>query len=351
MTRNHFDNPLPGVPSIESPFFSEIFAQLDLPAETRRMADELHTHGFTIFKFPDPDFDRLAELIKQALHGQYDWAFYDRIGFEKGLGLRIQDAWTSNPDVGRIAANQTILDLLSTLYGRRAFPFQTLNFPVGTQQHFHTDTVHFSSVPERFMCGVWVALEDVTEDSGPLFYYPGSHRWPIYANDQIGRMVAGSGGTPTQSSFEPLWEALVKTHGVEPVTFLPKKGEALIWTANLLHGGSRQLDKSRTRWSQVTHYYFEDCAYYTPMNSDPFYGLIDFRRIHDIRDGSIVENSYLGEEIDKQFIASVRGVSKLPADFNPADYLAANPDVAAAGEDPVEHYLRHGFREKRRLRP
>src|SRR5882757_2603454 len=30
-------------------------------------------------------------------------------------------------------------------------------------------------------------------------------------------------------------------------------------------------------------------------------------------------------------------------------YLAANPDVAAAGADPVEHWLNHGFAEGREL--
>jgi hypothetical protein len=47
----------------------------------------------------------------------------------------------------------------------------------------------------------------------------------------------------------------------------------------LLHGGAPQKDLSRTRHSQVTHYYFADCKYYTPMNStgdqlffrDPFW--------------------------------------------------------------------------------
>jgi ectoine hydroxylase-related dioxygenase (phytanoyl-CoA dioxygenase family) len=29
------------------------------------------------------------------------------------------------------------------------------------------------------MCGVWVALEDMSEGAGPLEYYPGSHKWPI----------------------------------------------------------------------------------------------------------------------------------------------------------------------------
>ena len=46
-----------------------------------------------------------------------------------------------------IASNVNILRLLQMLYSRRCFPFQTLNFPVGTQQPRHTDSVHFSSAP------------------------------------------------------------------------------------------------------------------------------------------------------------------------------------------------------------
>ena len=33
-------------------------------------------------------------------------------------------------------------------------------------------------MPEGFMCGVWVALEDMDMDNGPLVYYPGSHQLP-----------------------------------------------------------------------------------------------------------------------------------------------------------------------------
>ena len=39
-----------------------------------------------------------------------------------------------------------------------------------------------------------------------------------------------------------------------------------------------------------------------------------------------------------------------PADFDPARYLELNPDVAAAGADPVRHYLDFGRREGRRFR-
>ena len=34
-------------------------------------------------------------------------------------------------------------------------------------------------------------------------------------------------------------------------------------------------------------------------------------------------------------------------DFDPAAYLAANPDVAASGIDPLRHYVCHGFMEGR----
>ena len=47
--------------------------------------------------------------------------------------------------------------------------------------------------------------------------------------------------------------------------FLPKAGEIIIWHGNLLHGGSKVLDNSLTRLSQVTHYFFEGCAYMTPI--------------------------------------------------------------------------------------
>jgi hypothetical protein len=71
----------------------------------------------------------------------------------------------------------------------------------------------------------------------------------------------------------------------------------LIWCANLLHGGSLQTDRTRTRWSQVTHYYFQDCVYYTPAFSDEPLGRLALRQITDAASGERVPNIYLGEEV------------------------------------------------------
>jgi len=145
---------------------------------------------------------------------------------------------------------------------------------------------------------------------------------------------------------------LVETHRAKPERFLAKKGQALIWAANLMHGGTRQLDNQRTRWSQVTHYFFENCAYYTPMLSDPFYGKIDFRALTNIVTGATMPQRYAGLDIPQAFVEAVAGESQLlQYDFDPKLYLAANPDVAASGHNPAEHYLVFGIKEKRRLRP
>ncbi|MBO9671783.1 MAG: phytanoyl-CoA dioxygenase family protein, partial [Sphingobium sp.] len=173
---------------------------------------------------------------------------------------RVQDAWLFDPDVKAIAVNAQVMDLLGRLYGRRAIPFQTLNFPVGTQQHVHSDSIHFSSLPERFMCGVWLAMEDIHPDAGPLAYCPGSHRWPILSNLMLNTPRFGDHSQMAQEPYEAAWRAMIEAQDIPTETFLARKGQALIWAANLLHGGSPHNDPTRTRWSQVTHYYFENCT-------------------------------------------------------------------------------------------
>jgi ectoine hydroxylase-related dioxygenase (phytanoyl-CoA dioxygenase family) len=290
-------NIFPGLPLIESPLFPALKDSWGLSEEELRIATNLHEMGYAVLDFPDADIDARIDRIKAQLGPRYGIDFADPDS-DKTVGKRrVQDAWQYDEDVRAIAANEAIIDLLSKLYGRGAFPFQTLNFPVGTQQDAHSDAVHFSSLPERFMCGVWLAMEDVSADAGPLCYYPDSHRWPIMTNALIGRRGHGSSLASAQDPYGSAWRALCDAHGAQEEVFLAKKGQALIWCANLLHGGSRQNDPTLTRWSQVTHYYFEDCIYYTPAFSDEAVGTLDMRTIRAISDGVVRPNVYLRQEV------------------------------------------------------
>jgi ectoine hydroxylase-related dioxygenase (phytanoyl-CoA dioxygenase family) len=198
---------------------------------------------------------QLADEYSDGERVIHDGVVYDQ--------TRIQDAWHFNENVRAIARSPKIVSLLEDLYGREPLPFQTLNFYVGTQQAAHSDALHFNSMPAGFMCGVWLALEDMDMDNGPLVYYPGSHKLPEVRMPDFG-------AEPREDEY-PKYERyiveLIEREGLQPEYATIKKGQALVWASNLLHGGAPRRDPSRTRHSQVTHYYFKDCKYYTPMLS------------------------------------------------------------------------------------
>jgi hypothetical protein len=63
------------------------------------------------------------------------------------------------------------------------------------------------------------------------------------------------------------WEEQIKEKSYQRKLGIIKKGQAIIWHANLLHGGSPQTDKAKTRNSQVTHYYFEGAKPWRQLQS------------------------------------------------------------------------------------
>jgi ectoine hydroxylase-related dioxygenase (phytanoyl-CoA dioxygenase family) len=199
--------------------------------------------------------EELRDLYGKPLHERDGVVYYRN---------RIQDAWRIDEHVKALALAPRVLALLQDLFGRKPLPFQTINFRIGSQQKAHSDALHFNSEPQGFMCGVWVALEDVDMDNGPVVFYPGSHRLPFVS-------MADAGLEANESSYgdyERHIEQLIQRDGLEPRFATIEKGQALIWAANLLHGGAPQPDRTRSRHSQVTHYFFEGCRYWAPMVSE-----------------------------------------------------------------------------------
>ncbi|TNE66950.1 MAG: phytanoyl-CoA dioxygenase [Alphaproteobacteria bacterium] len=235
-----------------------------LPVFSKRQVRSFHENGYLIF---DPGFKAsvLDEVIEQ-LTPLYGPSLNRADGLQFGHGTRVQDAHHRARAARRVATAPRIMRGLEQLFGRKAHAFQVLNFPIGTEQKAHSDTIHFNSMPSGYMVGVWVALEDIDADNGPLVYYPGSHKLPEYRMQDFGLRPSYD----DYGQYEQAIERLIGKYDLKPEYGQIKKGQAIIWHANLLHGGSRQKDKTRTRHSQVTHYFFEGCRYFTPMNSTPF---------------------------------------------------------------------------------
>ena len=361
---------LAGVPIIESPFFSDFLASYYFDDTQQSIAQDLNLYGFAVLPNFFAQIGHQARQIRQDLQPLFAQGKQSGEDAKQGVFTnRIQDAFKHSQTVKQLATDPRMLALLSKLYGRQAFAFQTLNFECGSQQAVHSDAVHFHSLPERFMCGVWIALEDVTLDSGPLCYYPGSHNLPVYDSWQVGF-------TPSQRTqqdeYEPLWNKLIETHRLRKQVFTAKAGDALIWTANLLHGGEPILRAGSTRWSQVTHYYFEGCRYYTPMHSDLIEGKVAHRdpvniamgvkssEVPSLRQQQAGNQTLRGFKkayaalLDTLMPFSARAKQRtrwpeipLPPDFDAQTYAHLNPDIVEAGLDPAIHYCRHGYLEGR----
>lgn len=337
---------LPSVPLFESPFFDGSWRE-HFGERAYSVAVALREQGFALIDIDEPHFDDLVTAIIQRFEPHYPWDIWREFGT---ANMRVQDAWKVCEEVRDLASLTSVIDLLTVVYGRPMFPFQTLNFSCGSQQHLHADAVHFNTQPDGWMCGVWVALEDVDEENGPLMYAPGSQRWKFAQNLDIG-LQAGTGES-NQARFHDLWDVLVRSTGVEIERFLARKGQALIWSAHLLHGGAPHLARDRTRWSQVTHYFGEGCIYLTPMHSNAGVGPVAVRSPVDIRTGAAVPNSYLGRPLDTEKLRtfSAFDIEMARETFDAASYLRFNPDVADAEVDAFEHYIKHGQFEGRRVR-
>ncbi|MEZ5381198.1 MAG: phytanoyl-CoA dioxygenase family protein [Microthrixaceae bacterium] len=182
-------------------------------------------------------------------------------------GGRVQDLWVRSAAVRRLAGHPGIAGALHELYGRRPIPFQTLSFRTGTEQPLHADTIHFDTVPGGWMCGVWVALEEVGPTQGPLRWVPGSHLVTGPRPEGF-----GAGAVFDNPGYEAAVEAQVEAQGWHAEQLLVRAGDAVIWSAEVLHGGATVTDPASTRWSQVTHYVFEGFPAVTPQKSRPAQG-------------------------------------------------------------------------------
>lgn len=187
-----------------------------------------------------------------------------------GHGNKIIFAIHHSETLKAIGNDPQLIELLSALLGGPAALFQSINFMMGSEQHTHSDSIHMTTYPLGGLLGVWIALEDIDEDNGPLHYYPGSHKLPYYLNadyENEGSYFLLGGKNYTE--YEKMLEQKIIEHGIEKKIFRAKKGDLLIWHANLLHGGEQHINRSKTRKSMVFHYFNPNCVCYHEITQRP----------------------------------------------------------------------------------
>jgi ectoine hydroxylase-related dioxygenase (phytanoyl-CoA dioxygenase family) len=145
--------------------------------------------------------------------------------------------------------------MLEIIFGEPPVVHQGLHFEVGSTQAIHQDTAYVVVRPPLALTAAWIALEDVKPGSGELIYYRGSHRMGdfIYPGNRR--------NWDTEADGHPIhdhhlaWLHQEAMHRELPLEyFWPKRGTALIWHADLAHGGSPIVNSGYSRRSIVFHY-------------------------------------------------------------------------------------------------
>ena len=315
-------------PWVESPFFETALASMEATDEQRALARQYNERGYLVLE------GLLDGAACEQIVAQTGGLFEPTREEGRRSRYRVQDAWPEAAAVRSLAAHPEVMGLLRFLYDRAPIPFQTLNFLYGSQQHGHSDAFHFSCRPSRFMCGLWVALEDVSERNGPLFIYPGSHRLPEYDLYDIGSSV----DHPDYAAYEAFVESLMAAQGFERKVVPMRQGDALLWAAHLVHGGMPIGLEGSTRHSQVTHYFFEDCFYFTPAYSNPIAGEYALKEVVHVATGERVphrfngravrSNAYVGPRSLVRFDADAAGMAKVGMALSPRGWAAWGRSVA-----------------------
>ena len=253
-------------------YFYSLLESSNLSEEQKSQCIKYHEKGYLIIdlELDEEHLDQVVKDMHKSLHSPD--TIYHADHFQYTESKRIFQLWKQSRKVAELCINKTVLSTLEMLYGRKPFPFSTINFTRGSNQPLHSDVIHFHSNPPLWMCGVWVALEDVNETNGSLKIIPGSHKWKIWEYEDLGYPHPDDvpeGEKNLYRDYEDFLVQLAKEKGLPHYIANLKKGQALIWAANLLHGGCNVegvTDFSRTRLTQANHYLFEGCEkYYHPM--------------------------------------------------------------------------------------
>jgi phytanoyl-CoA hydroxylase len=290
--------------------------------------------------FPSQQVDRAASTVRRLLRDKPGEIVVDclqtgqrtlwtQAAHPQTRTYKFNDLYLISEEVRALSLEPDLTAILEELLGEPAVLCSSVNYERGSSQPKHIDSLHLTPRTPHSLITTWIALEDVHPDSGPLIYFPGSHKIPLYTfND-------GTHHASRDEIFD--WfdyiDVQIRLRGLRKKTFLARKGDVFIWHSDLVHGGSPVADSKRTRCSLVSHYFGKaDCA---DLGMD----------LVSAGQGYWMRRLRLPVKVEPQAFGP-------RCTFPERTYLMRHPDVREAVEAQLipsgeYHYRNHGFREGR----
>lgn len=228
-------------------------------------------HGYATIEgaIPEALLDAAEADLDRAYAGGFDRALFEckalqmgNIHWREGVAshpAKVLDLHHFSPALRNLMFAPAITAFLGLLFESKAFATQSLGFLLGSGQEGHQDSAYVPFTLARSFAATWIALEDVTIGAGELFYYPGSHRFPefFYGGRYKSVAEAERNGCAVEEEettrFVRRLRRLAKARNIDKSVFCAKRGDVLVWHADLVHGGN-PVTAGLTRKSFVTHY-------------------------------------------------------------------------------------------------
>jgi phytanoyl-CoA hydroxylase len=201
--------------------------------------------------------------------------------------IRVVDDYMFLSISRQMLLHKPICEFLTLIFEQPPVLTQSLHFIYGSGQAIHQDTAFVRMTSPFKLAACWIALEDIQEGSGELVYYSGSHRWTDFLFSGFYTHYDEERDGEKEMHRWHMWlENKMQQNEKSRQTFLAKKGDVLLWHAGLAHGGTKILDKNKTRLSLVSHY--------CPENARPLYHFYkpESRAIRRDKNGAYTSSHY-----------------------------------------------------------
>ena len=169
----------------------------------------------------------------------------------------------------RFLLHPRVLDVLEAIIGPDVLAMQSMLFlkgPGKPGQGFHQDSYYIPTYPDS-LCGAWLAIDDVDEENGCMYFTPGSQYEPIYppvetygfGDATLAGIEKVAGVSDTDDAKNDLaldceTEVWRDGCGVNETAALMKIGDVAFFGGHVLHRSFTNDSKKRFRRSFVGHY-------------------------------------------------------------------------------------------------
>ncbi len=199
--------------------------------------------------FFEPDL--CLKALKQLRNSSHEWNVYNYSHLEFLLDFYCSPALNS---------------LLASITGVEPVLYMSLHNLRTTARSWHQDEFLCDNQTFGSSFAVWIALDDISPDMGPFCILPGSHRLPILDKDKLDHFLARepdliSAFTDSHALSNksaaitvPVYELITARFGSQPLQYLPKQGDLLVWHSRLIHRACRASDDLNERPASIGHY-------------------------------------------------------------------------------------------------